>query len=100
MIQTPLRTSSMFLKSAGNAIRERLLLCFGKPELGHRIEMSFFQAVKLCAIGIVSARREFQYLNQAIGHAAHRGNNHCHAFFILGERQQNPPRRFKATRVG
>src|SRR4030095_657533 len=88
------------LEICSNAFRERLVLSFGQLELGDRFEMSFFQAVKLCEVGIVSKRRECQQLKQAIGHAAHRGNNHGHAFVITAERQQNPRRRFIATRVG
>ena len=36
------------LEICGNGFRERLVLRFGQAELGDRIEMSFFQAVKLC----------------------------------------------------
>ena len=89
------------LEIGGQAFRKRLLLLFGKTEFSHRFEMSFLQAPKLCEIRIVLTRGELYQLNQAIGHAAHRRDNHSHAFSIRSqERTQNAANRLITTRVG
>ena len=67
----------------GDGFRERLLSCGGKMQTGHRIEVSFFEALEFGQIRIILINRAFDQFDEGVGHAAHRRNHHGRAIAPL-----------------
>ena len=83
----------------GDGFRERLLSRCGKMQTGHRIEVSFFEALEFGQVGTVLTGREFDQSDEGVGNAAHRRNHHGRALARLSGKQ-NSGGSLIALRVG